>query len=236
MKFSNFSKKKFLALLTIVFILTALLFIAGNANPMITFKDPGLENAIRENKFKSISSLQALIKLEDLNLRQNNIDSIEVLSNLKSLKYLNIHSNTKIQSVKVIKKLVNLETLIMRNVPLKDQLDIFDNLTKLQTLNALDTGIEKADPQVFSRLRSLGALKEEVKPITIIETLDPPIFSHSSGFYKEGFKLKIKSQISKDHIYYTLDGSDPSIDSNVYIDGDGCFMIQTMASQNLLNL
>ena len=39
--------------------------------------------------------------------------------------------------------------------------------------------------------------------------LQPPTFSHSSGFYTEGFDLSITSNDPDALIYYTLDGSDP---------------------------
>lgn len=40
-------------------------------------------------------------------------------------------------------------------------------------------------------------------------TIPPPEFSHSSGFYIDGFDLEISTQAAGDIILYTLDGSDP---------------------------
>lgn len=42
-----------------------------------------------------------------------------------------------------------------------------------------------------------------------------PIFSHSAGYYKEIIPLKL-SNSGKGTIYYTLDGSEPTVESTVY--------------------
>lgn len=47
--------------------------------------------------------------------------------------------------------------------------------------------------------------------------LEKPVFSQKGGFYKEPFALEITANLGET-IYYTLDGSDPTEDSNVYID------------------
>ncbi len=46
--------------------------------------------------------------------------------------------------------------------------------------------------------------------------LEKPIFSHGGGFYKKSFELILKSNDSSSHIYYTLDGSIPTKNSNKY--------------------
>lgn len=43
------------------------------------------------------------------------------------------------------------------------------------------------------------------------QSLNPPIFSHESGFYDKEFNLDISHQDSKVQIIYTLDGSEPDI-------------------------
>jgi hypothetical protein len=48
------------------------------------------------------------------------------------------------------------------------------------------------------------------------ERLDQPQFSHEPGFYSEEFELEISHQDPGTIIYYTLDGSDPDENSNVY--------------------
>ncbi|WP_425446486.1 CotH kinase family protein [Dethiothermospora halolimnae] len=48
------------------------------------------------------------------------------------------------------------------------------------------------------------------------ERLFPPEFSHNSGFYKNSFSLILKTKDSSAKIYYTLNGSIPTKNSNIY--------------------
>lgn len=51
-----------------------------------------------------------------------------------------------------------------------------------------------------------------------VKKLEPPVFSHESGFYEEAFTLELKAG-ENEIIYYTLDGSKPTKESAVYKDG-----------------
>ncbi|TVQ09903.1 MAG: T9SS C-terminal target domain-containing protein [Bacteroidetes bacterium] len=44
----------------------------------------------------------------------------------------------------------------------------------------------------------------------------PPVFSHISGFYTDAFTLELTNNIENVQIYYTLDGSTPTVDSQLY--------------------
>lgn len=171
---------------------------------------------LRENTIKDIEVLQALTNLEELNLRDNNIESLEALRFLFHLNDLNIHSNEEIKSLEPLSGLVNLETLIMEDVPITDQGEFLKKLTSLQRLNAIDTGFERIDPNVIEDLRQKGALEGEVRPRRLIETLEEPQLAKESGFYTQGFELEIDSSPEGSPIYYTLDGSEPSVNSEVY--------------------
>ena len=46
--------------------------------------------------------------------------------------------------------------------------------------------------------------------------LDPPVFSHEAGFYEDGFHLELTHPDPDVTIYYTVDGSTASVDSQVY--------------------
>lgn len=48
------------------------------------------------------------------------------------------------------------------------------------------------------------------------ETLNPPVFSHEAGFYNNSFQLNISPTASSETVYYTLDGSEPTTNSNIY--------------------
>ena len=48
-----------------------------------------------------------------------------------------------------------------------------------------------------------------------INNLEAPMFSHASGFYEEPFTLKLTAGENQT-IYYTLDGSKPTVESEIY--------------------
>ena len=48
------------------------------------------------------------------------------------------------------------------------------------------------------------------------DSLKPPGFSHPAGFYTEGFFLKLTSDQPDTTIHYTLDGSEPTLNSPLY--------------------
>ncbi|HLR91666.1 MAG TPA: leucine-rich repeat domain-containing protein, partial [Atopostipes sp.] len=171
---------------------------------------------LRENKFKDIEALETLTKLKELNLRDNEIESLEPIRHLSRLTYLNIHSDSEITSVEPISELFNLETLIMRDVPIDDQGEFLKKLTKLQKFNAIDTGFESIDPKIIVKLRQKGALQGEVRPERMLYTLEAPELSKESGFYNQGFELEIAENSEENTVYYTLDGSEPTLNSTVY--------------------
>jgi len=114
---------------------------------------------LRENRIEDISVLENLPELNEVNLRENEIKDISVLSSLTNLTYLNLHSNGDIQSVMPLKTLISLETLILRNVPVGDEISALEGMTALRRLNLRDTGI--ADLQVLVGLMHAGALQDE---------------------------------------------------------------------------
>lgn len=171
---------------------------------------------IRENKFDNIEALETLTRLKELNLRDNKIESLEPIKYLSRLTYLNIHSDSDITSLEPISHLVNLETLIMRDVPIKDNGKFLKKLTKLQRFNAIDAEFETIDPDIIVKLRQKGALQGEVRPERMLYTLEAPALSKESGFYDKGFELEISADSDENTIYYTLDGSEPTLDSSVY--------------------
>jgi Leucine-rich repeat (LRR) protein len=102
--------------------------------------------------------LQDMMLLESLNLRETGIQSLNVLENLLELRYLNIHSNSKIENIEPIGKLVYLETLIMRDVRVADQIQVMSGLNQLQRLNIRGCGIQ--DLSVIGDLMQAGALQD----------------------------------------------------------------------------
>jgi Leucine-rich repeat (LRR) protein len=105
--------------------------------------------------------LKDLTHLRYLNLCNTDISDISSLSHLINLLYLNIHSNEKISSIEPLKNLTALQTLIMVNVPVKDQTKVFDNFPDLHRLNIRDCQI--SDISFVGRLMSHGILQDDAK-------------------------------------------------------------------------
>ena len=78
---------------------------------------------------------------------------------------------------------------------------------------------------------SILASNDETQ-ILPVRTLSEPIFSHESGFYEEEFELSLSAEPGE-IIYYTLDGSIPTKDSNVY--EDGIVIKNTSSEPNVIN-
>lgn len=108
---------------------------------------------LRENRFNDIRPLQELTRLRELNIRENSVHDLSPLRELAELRYLNIHSNTRLASLEPLADLDQLETLIMRNVPVDDNLEFLNGFSNLRRLNVRNTGIES--------LASLGSLMEQ---------------------------------------------------------------------------
>lgn len=65
-----------------------------------------------------------------------------------------------------------------------------------------------------------------------VRSLTEPVFSHESGFYEEAFTLTLEAN-EGETVYYTLDGSEPTEESNVYENG---ILIENISNQpNVLN-
>lgn len=71
-----------------------------------------------------------------------------------------------------------------------------------------DAGAEWGNTELTYGLSNNGAKR-------IIEKIDAPVFSAVSGFYADEFELELKAAADS-RIYYTLDGSNPDIDSFLY--------------------
>ncbi len=102
--------------------------------------------------------LLGLVVLEELNLRECGMESLDFLAETENLRYLNIHSNSAISSFHPLANLKQLETLIMANIHLGDHVGILANFPHLIRLNIRNTGVE--DLTVLGKLMAAGALQD----------------------------------------------------------------------------
>lgn len=105
--------------------------------------------------------LANLQNLSYLNLRNTGLTDITFLAELDGLEYLNLHSNSDIQSIAPLAGLSNLEDLILRDVPINDQSEHLAGLSHLRSLNIRNTGID--DPDFLVTLMAEGALQDDRK-------------------------------------------------------------------------
>ncbi len=113
---------------------------------------------LSENPFHDASALQDMKMLESLNLRQTGIEDITMLGALHRLKYLNLHSTPARSPFEPLGKLVNLKTLILRNVSIGDDTSFLRELSSLRRLNLRGTGIR--DVSDLAAAMTAGGLME----------------------------------------------------------------------------
>src|SRR5699024_12843701 len=102
------------------------------------------------------------------------------------------------------------------DINIDDKVKFLKKITKIQKFNANDTRYESIDPKIIVKLRQKGALQGEVRPERLLYNLEAPELSKESGFYNQGFELEIAENSEENTVYYTLDGSEPPLNSSVY--------------------
>jgi hypothetical protein len=163
-------------------------------DPVIDFKDPGLESAVcallqkqecsfRQHQLLTIATLDASGKkitdlsgiehlkgLEKLNLLNNNINDVSALANLTRLTNLNLGGNA-VQDVSTLAKLSRLEILNLRNNRVTD-ISVFSGLTQLTKLDLRGNSISNiAALGELSLLKSLNLRENPVEDVSPIGRL-----------------------------------------------------------------
>ena len=144
---------------------------------------------LRENLISDITPLKNLTSLRELNIRENEIKDLTPLSDLDNLIYLNIHSNTNLESLEAIADIVSLQTLILPNVPVGDQIRFLQNMTNLRRLNIRNCDIK--DMSVILDLMAAGALQDQLDDSGIKTSIDirnNPIDWISNEAYEKAHK------------------------------------------------
>ncbi|MFS1513734.1 leucine-rich repeat domain-containing protein [Chengkuizengella sp. SCS-71B] len=141
-----------------------------NVSEEITIDDlQGLEDlsAIYED-IDSIVGLEYAVNLTDLDLSENRITDISILSNLTKLTSLNLYDN-EITDISILANLTKLTSLNLDDNEITD-IFILENLTKLTSLNLDDNEI--TDISILAKLENLTSLDLDDNKITDISSLE----------------------------------------------------------------
>lgn len=128
---------------------------------------------ISQNPITSLEPLSSLSKLTHLNLREAQVSSIEPLLGLTELVYLNLHSNNQLLFLEPISNLTKLETLILANVPVGNQIEVLRGLNRLVRLNLENTQV--SDIRVLAKLMEDGALQDNSDVFAEVNIASNPI-------------------------------------------------------------
>lgn len=169
------------------------------------------------NMINDISPIANLRSISSLNLRNNPISEISHLSTLKGLEYLNLNTNRKIKSIEPIRHLSDIKELLLRDVPVSDEISLLSEFFNLQRLNIRNCNITDFTP--IAGLFIAGTLQDNVNKgiycdIDIRDNIMP-------GAAKEPY-----SPLSDfwPNIHVRLPYNLPFIDENIFENGHDLFI------------
>lgn len=160
---------------------------------------------VEGNRLYDLSFVRDLDDLMKLDLRDNEFSDLSPLADLTSLTHLNIRGN-QIKSIDALAGLANLIDLNARNNQIKDVTPILE-LPLTERLYLDGNGIKD-----FNLLTEVAMRSAE---IDFEMGMAPPVLSKESGYYPDPFRLEMEAG-EGEKIYYTIDGSEPDVQSNVY--------------------
>lgn len=185
---------------------------------------------LRASGVANLRALTGLRRLRYLNLHSNpHISSLQPLSGLSQLETL-VLANVPIgKDADVLLNFPCLHTLNLRNTGLSDLTPIGALLAQgalqdkprkniMASLDIRENPIRAAPGDEYAALRPYWAVISDRQPFRLpfFAALQPPIFSHSAGFYEDNFLLSMEPGGLGREIHFTLDGSLPTIDSPLY--------------------
>jgi Leucine-rich repeat (LRR) protein len=185
---------------------------------------------LRGNNIVDLAPLSGLTKLEYLNVQLNrNIDSIAPLASLIRLEKLDIQDVPIGDEVSVLANFERLEFLDARNCGISDTrvlgalmergaLQDQPASGKTASIDLRDNPIPVSNADAYQPIRAHWSKIDERLPFALPEytPLAAPVFSALAGFYEEPFELAITSDLVDANIYYTRNGSEPTIESIRY--------------------
>jgi len=171
------------------------------SSPIVTEID------IESNQISDLSFVEGLDQLTRLTIRDNRIEDLSSLVETPALIYLNARGNY-ISSISTLETLINLQDVNLRNNQIKD----FSPLQSLPALNerVYVTGNGATD------YSALADIAERAQDIDFEIKAAPPRFSQDSGLIDIGTQITLESELEDARIYFTLDGSEPTPQSQIY--------------------
>lgn len=169
-------------------------------------------------------NLSNLERIHYLNLRNCGIKDVDFLSSLTNLVYLNLHSNSKIQTIEPLQNLTNLETLILANMPINDEIVFLSGLDQLKYLNLRNTDL--SDISQLSHLVNLEYLN-------LHSNANIASINHIQNLYK--LKHLILQNVPVEEEAYLLAGFDDLRTLNIRNSGiDDFVFLEGMLAKGML--
>lgn len=185
---------------------------------------------LRDNDIVDLTPLSGLRKLEELNIQANlHVQSLAPLSRLTAMKKLDIQDVPVGDQISVLENMDRLEFLDARNCGITDT-TVLGSLMARGALQDYEKGDRSAfvdlrdNPLSVTEMDSYHAIRrywenlDERVPFVLPEftPLAAPALSKPGGLYTQPFDLVLKTNLPDTAIYYTLDGSEPTIASIQY--------------------
>jgi hypothetical protein len=185
---------------------------------------------LRNTNLSDISFLADLKDLEYLNLHSNpRIQDIQALEQLTKLKHLILRNVPVNDQAEILASLTRLRSLNLRNTGITS-LDFLSNLfaqgalqdnlkKKVSALvdirdNQIPVGVSDSFASIRPYWENIAIREPLILPF--YAALEKPVASHPSGFYENEISVSIAHPDKNVVLYYTLDGSEPDINSSIY--------------------
>ena len=191
-----------------------------------------IELNLRANLIKDLSPLSELNSLIYLNVHSNTaIDTIEPLAGLQNLHTLIMRNVYIGDQLDVLQNMTELQRLNIRNCGVEDTVVLAELMAKgvlqddpeeglIATVDIRDNVLPEGKNDPYCSIRkywlNIGGRMPLALPFTV-SPIKPPAFSHQGGFYFEEFSLTLSHPDDEVKIYYTMDGSEPTKNSNLYL-------------------
>lgn len=179
------------------------------------------DSTLTRRKLKKLNTIAENIIELDVSFTNINDDLMTQISRLKNLQRIKLQ-NTSI-TCEGVKKLEKLEHLKSINV-YKTEIDnaCFTSFEKIKSLEALYLWQTKVSPdavQEFATDYSYVNVQAGIDQSIFVKTvLRAPIIRADHLIFEDSMSVEMINNFSEVRIYYTLDGSTPDSNSNLYID------------------